>query len=166
MTLFPRGGWGQRMTMMRVELREISEETVYAVTQLKVAAKQEQFVATNAVSLAEALFSPRAWFRAIYADDELVGFVMLADDTLLEPRPVPCEVAVWRLMVDHRFQGRGIGRECMLQIIDHVKEKQGVDLFYTSYAPGDGDPSNFYKRLGFAPNGLMDEDEIVLEFEL
>ena len=151
---------------MKVELVEITEETVRSVTKLKVGPEQEKFVAPNAVSLAEALFSARAWYRAIYADDELAGFVMLADDTLLTPRPSPCEVAVWRLMVVPKFQGKGVGRECMRQVIEHVKAKKGVDMFYTSYAPGEGNPSQFYQKMGFEPNGLMDENEIVLEYKL
>ena len=33
-----------------------------------------------AFSIAEAHFSPLAWFRAVYAGDTPVGFVMLSDD--------------------------------------------------------------------------------------
>jgi diamine N-acetyltransferase len=40
-------------------------------------------VAPNAVSLSQALFSDEAWCRAIHADDEKGGFVMLANDIVL-----------------------------------------------------------------------------------
>jgi len=63
-----------------VTLREITEETVLSIIRLKVSKEQEGFVATNAVSLAQAHFSKNAWFRAIYADDTPVGFVMLYID--------------------------------------------------------------------------------------
>lgn len=66
----------------QVSLREITADTVRAVTRLTVAESQKGFVASNAVSLAQALFSPQAWYRAIYLADELVGFVMLADESL------------------------------------------------------------------------------------
>ena len=55
--------------MLQVTLREITSETVRAVTKLAVHPSQVGFVASNAVSLAEALFSSEAWYRAIYADD-------------------------------------------------------------------------------------------------
>lgn len=48
-----------------VTLREITAETVRAVIALSVAESQKMFVAPNAVSLAEALFAPEAWYRAI-----------------------------------------------------------------------------------------------------
>lgn len=70
-----------------VTLREITADTVLAVVRLSVAESQQRFVAPNAVSLAQALFSPQAWYRAIHADDEIAGFVMLADDSLLRPPP-------------------------------------------------------------------------------
>ena len=65
-----------------VTLREITEHTVRAVTKLSVADDQLGLVASNAVSLAQALFSDCAWYRAIYSGEELAGFVMIADDTL------------------------------------------------------------------------------------
>ena len=45
------------------------------------------------------------WFRAIAADGELVGFIMVAEPLPTQPHPY-----LWRLMVDWRHQGRGIGR--------------------------------------------------------
>ncbi len=60
-----------------VTLREITRETYRDVLFLKVSDAQEQFVASNSNSLAQALFHDEAWFRGIYADDVPVGFVML-----------------------------------------------------------------------------------------
>ena len=53
---------------MDVELREITSESVRAICELDVAADQRSFVAPNAVSIAEAHFTPGHWMRAIYAD--------------------------------------------------------------------------------------------------
>ena len=63
-----------------VSLREITAETVRMITALSVAEHQRHLVAPNAVSLAEALFAPAAWYRAIYLDEEPAGFVMLEDN--------------------------------------------------------------------------------------
>ena len=49
-----------RRRELEVSLREISAETVVAVTRLTVAEDQQGFVAPNAVSLAQALFAPDA----------------------------------------------------------------------------------------------------------
>ena len=115
-----------RMTLEndRVTLREITAETVIPVIRLSVTEDQKQFVAPNAVSLAQALFAPEAWYRAIYFDDELAGFVMLADEALKSPRPEAPTIGLWRFMIDAKFQRRGIGRAALLLVIAHVRSKR------------------------------------------
>ena len=67
---------------MQVSLREITAETVRRITSLSVNPDQQRFVASNAVSLAEALFSEEAWYRAVYVGESPAGFVMLYDESL------------------------------------------------------------------------------------
>jgi diamine N-acetyltransferase len=50
-----------------VTLRDVTADTVRAICRLQVGPGQERFVASNAVSIAQAYFEPRAWFRAVYA---------------------------------------------------------------------------------------------------
>ena len=140
---------------MTVELREITADTVRAICRLKVAPDQEGFVAPNAVSIAEAHFEPKAWFRAIYADGEAVGFIMLEDDA------AKAEYFLWRLMVADGFQGRGYGRRAVELLLDYVRTRPGATALMTSWVPGDGSPAEFYRKLGFEPTGEVDEGEIV-----
>lgn len=149
-----------------VTLREITAETVLPVVRLSVAESQKGFVAPNAVSLAQALFAPEAWYRAIYYGDEIAGFVMLEDQSLLEAPPAEPEIGVWRFMVDQRFQGRGIGRAALQQVIAHARAKGVFKSLLLSYVPGPGCPEPFYRRLGFTPNGRMDGVEVVMELPL
>lgn len=151
---------------MKVTLREITADTVRAVTRLAVAPAQSGFVASNAVSLAQALFSDEAWYRAIHADDELVGFVMLADETLKNPPSPAPKIGLWRLMIDQRHQRRGIGREAMRLVLEQVRSRPGVSSFYTSYVDQPGGPGPFYRGLCFEPNGEIDDGEVVLVYPL
>ncbi len=144
----------------KVTLREISEENLDDVLNLKVAAAQEQFVANNARSIAQAHFSKHAWFRAIYADETPVGFLMIYDD------PAGPTYFLWRLMVDERYQKLGFGRQAMDALVKHVKMRPGADALGTSYVPGEGTPGEFYKRLGFVETGEVDEGEIVVTLNL
>ena len=147
-------------------LREITAETVREVTRLSVREDQKNFVASNAVSLAQALFAPDAWYRAIYSGEELVGFVMLHDESLRsQPRGTP-EVGVWRFMIDAKYQGKGIGKAALRQVIEHVRGKGVFESLELSYVPGPGCPEGFYRGLGFAPTGRVDEGEIVLTLPL
>ena len=124
------------------------------------------FVAANSVSLAQALFAPDAWYRAICVGDEPVGFVMLEDESLRTPPPADPAIGVWRFMIDARFQGRGIGRAALLLVIDHVRRRGAFRTLQVSYVPGPGCPEPFYRRLGFRPTGRMEGSEAVLELPL
>ncbi len=149
-----------------VTLREITADTVVAVIKLAVAEHQQNFVAPNAASLAQALFSDEAWYRAIYCGDELVGFVMLYDESLSTPPPEAPSVGVWRFMIDERHQGKGIGRAALLKVIEHVRAKGLFSSLELSYVPGPRCPEPFYRALGFQPTGRMEDDEIVLALPL
>jgi diamine N-acetyltransferase len=151
---------------VKVGLRQITAETVRAVVKLAVLPEQEKFVASNAVSLSQALFSEEAWYRAVHADDELVGFVMLADETLKKSPPAEPKMVLWRLMIDARHQRRGIGREVVRLVLEYVRSRPGIRHLYTSYVPGPGGPGPFYLSLGFTPNGEVEDGEVVVVYPL
>jgi diamine N-acetyltransferase len=138
-----------------VELREVTAGTVREICRLVVAPGQDRFVAPNAVSIAEAYFHPTAWFRAIYADDEPVGFLMLDDD---DTKPL---YTLWRLMIADGFQGRGYGKRAVELLVDYVRTRPGATALMTSWVPGDDGPAEFYRKLGFELTGEMDEGEVV-----
>ena len=140
-----------------VTLREITKDTVRSVCMLQVAPDQAGFVAPNAISIAQAYFEPDiAWFRAIYADETLVGFVMLEDD------PANEEYTLWRFMIDARFQGVGCGRRALELLIAHVKTRPGAKALFTSCLPGNGSPCPFYEKIGFVYTGDEDDGELVM----
>lgn len=143
-----------------VALVEITSETVRSVCRLAVAPAQSRFVAPNAVSLAEALFEPAAWYRVIVADGVQVGFLMLYDDPAKPP------YYLWRLMIDARHQGKGFGARAMALLVEHVRARPGATELVTSWVPGPGSPEAFYRRLGFEPTGEVDEGEIVARLAL
>lgn len=138
-----------------VELREVTKEDVRAICRLAVAPGQMSFVAPNAVSFAEALFEPKAWYRGVYADGTPVGFAMLSID-----RDAP-EYYLWRFMIDARYQGRGYGRAAMALIIDFVRTLPRATDLIVSWVPGDGGPEPFYRGLSFEATGEMDGIEVV-----
>ncbi len=143
-----------------VKLREVTEDTVRTICNLKVSETQNRFVAPNAVSIAQAYFSRTAWFRAIYADDTPVGFLMLDKNTEKQ------EYFLWRLMIDERYQRMGFGYKAMELLIEYVKRLPGATEFLTSCVPGDGSPEGFYNKLGFTRTGEMDGAEVVMRLPL
>lgn len=150
----------------QVSLREIAAATVRQITKLSVSTDQKRFVADNAVSLAQALFSEEAWYRAIYFGDSPAGFVMLYDESLRATPPLAPQVGVWRFMIDAQFQGRGIGAAALQHLITHVRNKAAFSSLVVSYVPGPGCPEHFYLAAGFKHTGRIDDGEIVLELPL
>ncbi len=148
-----------------ITLREITKDTVRAICSLSVAESQRTFVATNSESLAQALFHPEAWYRAIYADETPVGFVMIEDHTQIDP-DTENPICLWRFMLDHRYQGLGFGKRALELIVEHVRDRTKLDVFLTSCVPGDEGPRNFYMKFGFVPTGDILEDEIILSLDL
>jgi diamine N-acetyltransferase len=149
-----------------VSLREITGETVRAIVKLAVAPAQQGFVASNAISLAQALFSPEAWYRAIYVGDTPAGFVMLHDESLRPVPPGAPQIGLWRFMIDARFQRQGIGVQALDLVIEHVRRKRLFASLSVSYVPGPGCAEPFYLRAGFRHTGRLDEGEVVLELAL
>jgi diamine N-acetyltransferase len=146
-----------------IQLRELTDEVRADLASVRLGQGQDRFVSTVDGSLAEAAEYPDAnpWFRAVYVDDEAVGFVMLSWDL----RPVPAGYNgpwfLWKLIIDRNHQRRGLGREVIATVADLVRSEGGTELL-TSYVDEPGGPKNFYLGLGFIPTGELDEDGEVL----
>jgi diamine N-acetyltransferase len=141
-----------------VDLREITQDSLRAVLDLAVEPEQEPYVATNARSIAEAHFEPRAWFRAIYADEDPVGFVMVFRDP-------PKAFWVWRFMIDAGHQGKGYGRRALELLVEEARQ-DGANEVKLSYHPGEHSPHAFYARLGFVDTGEVEDGEVVMRLTL
>jgi diamine N-acetyltransferase len=146
----------------QVSLREITEQTVYEICMLSetLSPAHKKMVAPNALSIAQAHFSKYAWFRAIYADETPVGFIMLYDN------PDEPSYFLWRLMIAGPQQGKGYGKAAVEQLIDYVRARPGANELLVSCGEGEGNPEGFYHRLGFRRNGEIVGHEVVLSLPL
>jgi diamine N-acetyltransferase len=154
------------VTKQVVTLREITDANRDAVCALHVAPGQEIFVASVERSLEEAAATPQAnpWFRAIYAGDEPVGFVMLSWDVTPSPG-ILGPWFLWRLLIDGRYQRQGFGRDALTLIIETVRGAGATELL-TSYQPADGEPWPFYRGFGFEPTGEIEDGEVILRLDV
>lgn len=149
---------------MAVELREVTRETLRTICKLDAGDGGRQ-VAPNAISIAEAHFSPEAWFRAIYDGDDPVGFVMLYDHTL-GTEPEQPEYFLWRLMIDQRHQGRGHGRAAVERLVEHVRTRPDPKRLLVSHVKDADRLARFYGSLGFAYTGEEEDGELIMELKL
>lgn len=148
-------------------LAPITFETVRDILALEVAEAQKPFVASNAWSIAEAHYTPGAWPRAVIAGGLPVGFLLLFDPTAPRARargPIAAdEIGLWRLMIDHRFQGRGLGRRAVDLALDHARREGRFRRMISSYVAGDAGPERFYLACGFRPTGSRRNEDREIE---
>ncbi len=143
-----------------IELIEVTTENESKVYRLKTHKTQQAFVAPMKWSYADALFPEIVdgapvvpWMRAVQADGDLVGFVMLALVTEHHPEPY-----LWRLLVDRLHQRRGVG-SMIMDAIEEQCRQWGHDTLITSWEEGRGSPRPFYEGRGFVPTGRIIDDE-------
>ncbi|HYF65028.1 MAG TPA: GNAT family N-acetyltransferase [Herpetosiphonaceae bacterium] len=142
--------------MTQITIRPVDQENFRPVAKLKVRPEQEQFVAANMVSIAQA-YVHRDWLpQALYAGDELVGFTLTAREA---------ESGVdWiiRFMIGAEQQGKGHGKAALLAVIEYLKALPGHRQVRLSYVPGNDVAERLYRAVGFVPTGEVDDGEIVM----
>jgi diamine N-acetyltransferase len=144
---------------MDVELREVTTDNLYEVFELAVAPEQASYVQPNVKSIAEASFEPKAWFRAVAAGENLVGFVMVYRN-----RPTR-DFHIWRFMIDARFQNRGYGASALRLLLDEARA-DGADEVTLSVRPGEHSALQFWERFGFEDTGEVRHGQIVMRLRL
>ncbi len=152
----------------RVTLREITDANRSEIESLAVTPEQETFVASVTESLIEAAETPDAcpWYRAIYAGETPVGFVMISDNIPTDRTEYVGPYFLWRLLVDARYQQRGYGRAALDLIVEYVRTRPRADRLFSSHVLGDGSPVGFYLKYGFVLTGAVHDGEPLLELAL
>ena len=158
-----------------IRFEKITNKNIWKVCALEPFEDQKDFVAENIQSLAEA-FATRnegnnALPLAVYHDEVLVGFVMIGKGTVgneEESDLIRENYSLWRLMIDKRYQGQGLGKQTMDAVIALIRtfpfgEAKKVWL---SYEPENTRARAIYQRYGFVENGEMCGNEIIAVFDL
>lgn len=150
-----------------VSLIEITASNTREVRALATHKSQERLVATVAASFGDALFPAVVngepvvpWLRAIQADGDLVGFLMLGRATDRHPEPF-----LWRLLIDRRHQRRGIGRRALDLAIDECVSMDAASMV-VSWCDGRGSPRPLYEARGFVPTGVLRDGEVEARLKL
>ena len=95
---------------------------------------------------------------AVYAGDEMVGFVMFGFDTDDD------KFYLGRLMIDEKHQGKGFGKAATLEVIERLKQNEDCKEIYLSFVPENESAEKLYKSIGFERTGELNGHEIVMRF--
>lgn len=145
---------------MGITFRKITRSNWAQVANLSVFDEQRQYVADNAYSIAEANYTDHSVARAIYSDDNAVGFLMYES---LAPEGRPNVYHIFRFMVDHRHQSEGVGRQAMQLAIDTILGFKDVERITICYSPRNTVAKAFYADFGFQEVGLDEHGEMIAE---
>lgn len=159
-----------------VELRDIvTEDDIEAVMGLRRGRGQERYLGMMIShfedAIADAKACPRMWSVHDAATGQLVGFVMISDnipaETLVADDDVVGPYYLWRLLIDHRFQGRGYGTATIDRVVDFLRaNRPNAEVLLTSCKAGDGSPQPFYLKYGFTKTGEVKWGEDLLTLDL
>jgi len=132
---------------MKIELREITKDNFESVGELYIPDEQQEHLSRNIWSIAEAKYYDNHRARAIYCNDEVVGFIMWVHVTDVIS-------SIWRFMVAHEHQNKGIGRLALECAIEEMKERESIEKIEICYGPDNTIPKNLYFSFGFIEVGM------------
>lgn len=159
-----------------ITLRPITVDNFEECIQLRVTDEQKEFIASNVYSLAEAYalvkhhnYKPITY--AIYNEEVMVGFAFAIYQPINEDDPDDDEDVYYlaRIMIDHKYQGKGYGKVALQKLIDIIKSfpcgpAQAIVL---SSNPQNKKAYSLFLSVGFKEMGISDEDgDNYLRFDL
>lgn len=143
---------------MNISIRAVSEENWDVVCDLELLKHQEDWLASNSYSIAQASFYPNFHTRAIYKDEEVIGFLLYV--SMEEEGQAPGSYAIDRFMVDHRHQGKGHGRSALGLALKEIAARPGAKAISISYKPDNAIAKGFYASFGFVETGIDESREM------
>ena len=149
---------------MSIYLKDIDEDNLVECTLLTTDKDGkhyvfEEFVASNAFSIAQSKVQKGWNVKAIYDDDLMIGFTMYGycyEEAFYE---------ICRLMIDHKYQGKGYGKLALIKIIEEMKKQEDCKEIYISFDPKNNIARSLYESLGFKDTGRTLEDELLFKLE-
>lgn len=144
-----------------LHLKTITKDNWIDAISLRVREDQTNFVASNAVSLAQLNFLENFHAKGIYNDEEMIGFSFYGIDE------DDSEYWIYRMMIDQKHQGKGYGKEAVKLVIEDIKaikddRHQTITL---SYEPTNVHAKHVYEKMGFNEvDGLIISGEQVSRY--
>ena len=148
----------------KVKLKKMTADNWEEVVELELRASQEDLVASNLYSVAEAQFDSDARPRAIYAWKRVVGFLMY--DVQKTKGKATKEASIYRFMIDGKHQGKCYGRPVLSKALEEIRAIPGVNRISICYMPKNSVAKPFYASCGFVEVGRDSDGEVIAVLKL
>lgn len=148
--------------MKKIHLKSINKSNWEEAIRLSVKAEQRKFIASNLYSIAEVQFLDDFYAKGIYVDNKMIGFTMFGID------PDDNNCWIYRLMIDEKFQGKGIGKQAIYLVIEEIRQNNNtnIPLIMIGYHPENLTAKFVYKKAGFIETELSSWGEQLAKYSL
>ena len=145
-----------------VTLQQITQENEQECILLQPREDQLALVASNADSLVHATKEVTSRPYGIYADDQLVGFVLFDNEIYTDGH-----YWILRFMIDRNHQGQGYGKRAIQEIIHFLQERSDCKQIRVSHVPHNIAANTLYKRCGFQETAEREDNgDIILSYQM
>ena len=161
-----------------IEVKEVRHYNWQQCIELDVYDWQKSFVNPNIFSLAEAFAHSDAnkedadnYYRcipkAIYKDNEMMGFVMITYEKECDYDENP-GYEIYRLMIDKKYQQNGYGKEVIKMLIEYIKTFPygEANHIYASWHPDNKASEKLCLGNGFEVVGKDDDGAVISRLRL
>ena len=100
-------------------------------------------MADNKQSLVEAAYEEGLYVLGIYQKETMVGFLLYDYDTSIPGWSLS------RFMIGKEFQGKGYGKQAVLDFLDKFRKEHGAEKLYISVSLENNVVRKMYRELGF-----------------
>lgn len=126
-----------------MEFRKIDKSNYWDCMALTIDESQKYFVADNKQSLVEAAYEDGLYTLGIYHEETMVGFILYDyDDTFPG-------WSMSRFMIGKQYQGKGFGKQAVLEFIDFFKKNHCANKIYISVSIKNTIARKMYSSIGF-----------------
>lgn len=142
-----------------IELKPVTKSNYMTVVDLNVHPHQEEYVASNGMSLLEANYESDKYPFAIYHDGGIVGFIMCSYYPADDAYPID---SWWleRFMIDKDSQGKGFGREALTLFLKDYRPDEKADELRLGVEPENEQAKRLYESFGFVEEGVVEGETV------
>lgn len=120
----------------------------------------EEFVASNALSIAQSKIENGWIVKAIYYEDNMIGFTMYGycyENNFYE---------ICRIMIDHKYQGKGYGKVALGKVIEEIRKIKDCSEIFLSFYPENKIAKRLYEGFDFKDTSKIIDGELLYSLVL
>jgi diamine N-acetyltransferase len=138
---------------------EITKENFWDCIGLTVTKEQDDFVTSNAVSIAQSKVQSECIPLAVYDNDIMVGFIMYCIDE------DDGEYWIYRMMFDKNHQLKGYGKVSLKKLLEIIKQDKAHNKIFLGVHKDSIHAVKLYESFGFNFNGQVFGSEFIMRLD-